>query len=118
MRLLLIVALAGVLSLLAGTTASAQEMCPLTPTVAALRDCVTHATTEGLIDNASVAHSLFAKIDAAQAAVERGQRAVAANILEAFVQEVQAQAGRHIDATHAAHMIMHAQIVIAALRAT
>ena len=117
MRLLLIVALAGVLGVFGSATAAAQEMCPMTPTVAALRDCVTHATSEGLIDNAGVAHSLFAKIDAAQAAVDRGQPSVAANILDAFVQETQAQAGRHIDATHAAHMIMHAQAVIAALRA-
>jgi len=118
MKLLLIVLLAGVLSVVGSATAAAEEMCPMTPTVPALRDCVTHATNEGLIDNAGVAHSLFATLDAAQAAVDRGQPAVAANILNAFVQEVQAQAGRHIDATHAAHMVLHAQAVIAALRGT
>jgi FIMAH domain-containing protein len=117
MKLLLIVLLAGVLSVLGSVTATAQEMCPMTPTVPALRDCVTHASNEGLIDNAGVTHSLFARLDAAQAAVNRGQPEVAANILTAFVQEVQAQAGQHIDATHAAHMVLHAQAVIAALQA-
>jgi hypothetical protein len=116
MRLLLIVALVGVLSVLGGARAAAEEMCPMTPTVAALQACVAHAASEGLITEAGVATSLLAKTNAAQAAVDRGQPAVAANILTAFVQEVSAQAGQHIDAAHAAHMIMHAQMVIAALR--
>ena len=116
MRLLLIVALVGVLSALGPARAAAEEMCPMTPTVAALQDCVNHAAGEGLINDAGVATSLLAKISAAQAAVDRGQPAVAANILGAFVQEVSAQAGVHIEAAHAAHMIMHAQAVIAALK--
>ena len=49
----------------------------MTPTIQALRDCVQHAVDQGLIDNAGVATSLFAKLDAAQAAQDRGQPTVA-----------------------------------------
>jgi len=62
-----------------------------------------------------VANSLLAKLDAAQAAVDRGQTSVAINKLQAFINEVQAQAGKHIDSMHAQHMVMHAQLVIQAL---
>lgn len=40
---------------------------------------------------------------------------MAIDILQAFVQEVEAQAGAHIDADHAMHMVQHAGMVIAAL---
>jgi hypothetical protein len=116
MRLLLIVALAAVLSALAPARAAAEEMCAMTPTVAALQECVHHAAGEGLINEPGVATSLLAKVRAAQAAVDRGQPAVATSILRAFVQEVSAQSGIHIEAAHAAHMVMHAQAVIAALQ--
>jgi hypothetical protein len=95
--------------------AQTMETCPMTPTIQALRDCVQHAVDQGLIDNAGVATSLFAKLDAAQAAQDRGQPTVAVQMLQAFIDAVGAQAGQHIDAAHAAHMIMHAQLVIAAL---
>jgi hypothetical protein len=88
---------------------------PMEATVASLRDCVQHAADMGKIDNAGVAHSLLAKIDGAQAAVDRGQPAVAVNELQAFIHEVQAQAGQHVDAEHADHMVMHAQMVVDAL---
>ncbi len=107
-----------VLSAFAGAAAPAhaQDSCSHEPTVLSLRECVQHAAMEGHIDNAYLVQSLFAKLDAAQAALDRGQPAVAAQILQAFIYEVQAQAGVHIDAEHAAHMVMHAQEVIAALQ--
>ncbi len=61
-------------------------------------------------------NSLLAKLDAAQAAEDRGQTGTAINLLGAFIHEVQAQAGKHIEATHAEHMVMHAQMVIQALK--
>lgn len=84
-------------------------------TVDSLYHCVNHALEMGHITNAGVAKSLLAKLDAAQAAVDHGQPEVAAKILNAFINEVQAQAGVHIAPMHAEHMIMHAQMVIAAL---
>ncbi len=99
----------------AANAAGEMEMCTGT-TIQSLHHCVQHAYDMGHIDNAGVAHSLLAKLDAAQAALDRSQPLVAVNKLQAFINEVNAQSGRHIAAEHAAHMVMHAQHVIAALR--
>jgi hypothetical protein len=95
--------------------ASDEHGCAHDPTVQSLRDCVVHAAHAGHIDNQGITRSLLAKLDAAQAALDRGQPAVAVNNLNAFVRAVQAQAGKHIAAEHAAHLVMHAQEVIDAL---
>ncbi len=89
--------------------------CAHEPTVHSLRECVVHAAHAGHIDNAGVANSLLAKLDAAQRALDRGQTAVAVNNVQAFIQAVEAQAGKHIVAEHAEHLIMHAQEVLTAL---
>ncbi len=51
----------------------------------------------GCIDK--ISPSLIAKIDAAQKLIGKGQIQAAINILSALISEVQAQAGKHIDAT-------------------
>jgi hypothetical protein len=81
-------------------------------TVISLHHCVQHAFETGHISNAGVANSLLRKIDAALAAEDWGNTSVAVRILEAFINEVEAQAGIHIDSTHADHMITHATNVI------
>ena len=98
-------------------TAGAEAMMPGCdqPTIQALRSCVQHAADMGAIDNQGVTTALLANVAAAQAALDRGQRAVAVDLLHAFINQVEAQAGRHIDAAHADHMVMHAQAVIQAL---
>ena len=108
---------AGLLGMLAAPAVHAQDMCPgnMEPTIAALTDCVMHGAATGAIDTYGVAASLLAKLGAAQAASQREQPGVAVLQIEAFVNEVQAVAGLHIDPGHAAHMIAHAQLVIAAL---
>ncbi len=117
MRTMLIVLAVLSLSLVAVRPAAAADMTMCEQaTIQALHQCVTHAYAMGYIDNAGVAQSLLAKLDAAQAAVDRNQPAVAVHLLQAFVREVRVQAGRHIQAAPAAHMIMHAQQVIAALQ--
>ena len=99
-------------------TARAQtnDDCALTPTIASLATCVEHAASQGIITSQGVANSLLAKLDAAQSALDRGQTSAAISNLQAFINEVQAQAGKHIDAMHAQHMVMHAQLVIQALK--
>jgi hypothetical protein len=100
----------------APTPARAEAPCPHPePTLQALQDCVRHAAATGAIGSAGVAVSLLAQLDAAQAAVARGQPAVAAELLGAFIREVEALAGRLIEADHAAHMVAHARAVLAAL---
>lgn len=117
MRIVILALLAAAFSLSFAGSASAQGMghCSHEPTVAALRTCVEHAIHHGHIDSAGVGRSLLAKLDGAQAALERGQPAVAINKLEAFIHELDAQAGAHIEAEHAAHLRAHARDVIAAL---
>jgi hypothetical protein len=117
MKLKIIVGTLLVLGLLAVAPVQAQAMeeCPHEPTIAALHACVEHAVAHGHIGNAGIARSLHAKLDAASAAEMRGQSSVAINILKAFVQELNAQAGKHVEAEPAGHLQMHAEMVIAAL---
>lgn len=95
--------------------AASHDACSHDATVASLRHCVAHASNMGVITNAGIVQSLLAKLDAAQAAVDRSAPETAVNALQAFVNEVRAQSGKGIDAAHAQHMIQHAQAVIAAL---
>ena len=81
-------------------------------TVVSLHHCVQHAFEMGHVSNAGVANSLLRKIDAALAAEDWGNTSVAVRILEAFINEVEAQAGIHIDSTHADHMITHSTNVL------
>src|SRR5215207_6253580 len=117
MRVLLVTLALIALGLAAPMPARAQEMdhCPHEATIQSLRTCVQHAAEHEHIDNSGVARSLIAKLDAAQAAQDRGQPEVALNLLEAFVREVRAQSGKHIVQEHAEHLLMHAQSVIQAL---
>ncbi len=117
LALVMFVSLVGV-GLLAPGTARAQtsDDCVHAPTISSLRICVQHAADQGFIDNQGVTNSLLAKLDAAQAAQDRGQTEVTINQLDAFIHEVQAQAGKHIDPMHAQHLVMHAQMVIHALQ--
>lgn len=111
----LLVFLVFALSLMIVGSVSAQDTCE-EATIAALRTCVQHAVDEGHIDNHGIANSLFAKLDAAQRALDRGNTHGAVHQLEAFIHHVRAQSGKHIDAEHAEHMIHHAHLVIDALR--
>jgi hypothetical protein len=98
--------------------ANDEHGCMHEPTVLAVRDCVVHAAHAGHIDNQGVTQSLLAKLDAAQAALDRSQATVAVNNLKAFVQAVDAQAGKHIVAEHATHLALHAEHVITTLSAS
>jgi hypothetical protein len=117
MRLFLVLLAVLTLGLTAPHPAAAagMDLCNET-TVQSLHHCVMHAYEMGHITNSGVVTSLLAKVDAAQQALDRGQPATAIHQVQAFIQEVRAQAGRHIDAAHADHMIAHAAAVIAALQ--
>lgn len=115
------VVLIGALSLTTAGSALAEsddmgmDACPHEATIETLHMCVAHAAAQGHIDNVGVARSLHAKLYAAGAALERGNAGTAANILGAFIQELNAQAGKHFDAPAAEHLAMHAEMVIAAV---
>ena len=116
-KLLPILGILAVLLLTAAPASAADAMtCDHTgTTIASLHHCGMHAYDMGHITNKGVANSLRAKLDAAQAALDRGQPGVAINLLRAFTNEVNAQAGKHIVAEHAIHLVQHAQKVITAL---
>jgi len=92
--------------------------CSMEPTVQSLEDCVQHAAEMGHIDNVGVAKSLLSKLHSAEVVRAHDGPAywTTINILRAFIGEVQAQSGKHIDAEHAHHMELHAQMIIDALQ--
>lgn len=115
--LVVLVAFVGFSLLTVGTArAQAADDCAHAPTIASLEACVEHAAQQGFIDNQGVTNSLLAELDTAQAALNRGQTSVAINALQAFIKEVQAQAGKHIQQEHAGQLVEHAQMVIQALK--
>jgi hypothetical protein len=112
-------------TLLAPGTASAQtrvastqmtDDCGQAPTIDSLETCVQHAADHGFITSKRVVRSLLVKLDAAGEALEDSHTSQAIHLLRAFIHEVKAQSGKHIDPMHAEHMVMHAQKVIDALK--
>lgn len=78
-----------------------------------IQEDVNHFLDDGRIKNAGLANSLLAKLRAAAAARAAGRCQQAANIYQAFIDEVSAQSGKGIDPTAAAIMIADAQYLIA-----
>jgi parallel beta-helix repeat protein len=70
---------------------------------------------EGLIDNHGVLDSLISQINAAINKIENGQTKPAENILYAFINSVQAQAGKHISLEAAEILITDAEYIISQL---
>jgi DNA-binding beta-propeller fold protein YncE len=66
----------------------------------------------GAIDNAGTANSLKAKLDDAQKKIDQGNIKAAENILQAFINEVEAQSGKHITTEVAEILITDARYVI------
>jgi hypothetical protein len=116
-RLFFALGLVAVLSLFAAPAlATTDPMCDhSSATIQSLHDCVLHAADMGHITNGGVVTALTAQLDSAQAALDRGQPALAISILRAFIATVSAQSGKSIDAMHAGHMVEHATNVIIAL---
>jgi len=70
------------------------------------------AIDSGAIDNAGVGKALTAKLDAAAAAQTRGQCKAAANLYQAFINDLKAQSGKHVSAAAAAQLAGEAQLQI------
>ena len=81
-------------------------------TIQSLIEEVEAAFAEGKIAKAGIYNSLIAKLESAQAAVERGQTKTALNILEAFINQEIAQSGKHIHPDVADSLIAGAQDLI------
>jgi hypothetical protein len=72
----------------------------------------------GPVDKGMVVDNLLAKVDAAQVAFDRKQPSVAVQLLQTFIQEVEAQKGRQIRAERASMLTNQAQTVIRAIIST
>jgi hypothetical protein len=84
----------------------------VTATIQSLKIYVNRFFQEGKIDNAGIRDSLLAKLQQAQNAIDKGKIPLAINLLNAFINEVQAQSGKHITAEAAKILIADAKWVI------
>jgi hypothetical protein len=92
-------------------TALAFQPSPITPE--SIEADVRAALGSGAIDNAGVANSLLAKLNAAADARSRGQCSVAAAIYGAFIDDLNAQSGNHVAADAATRLVAEAQFLVA-----
>jgi hypothetical protein len=109
-----------VAALLLAAPAFAADPCVMdatlmAPTPDALIAHISHARNMGHIDNDGLARALTSQVTAAKAAVNRGNKTVAANILRSTLNTIQAQTGQHIAADCAPHLADQTKAVIAAL---
>lgn len=74
---------------------------------------VKSAVASGAIDNQGVGIALVAELNAAKAVRTRSDCAVAANIYQAFVNDVSAQSGKHIASATADQLVSEAKFLIA-----
>jgi hypothetical protein len=68
-------------------------------TLSGITTIVGNLLATGCIDNHGIANALSSKLSAAQAALGKGQIQTAINVLAAFNNQIQAQAGKHITAS-------------------
>lgn len=82
-------------------------------TADSIKDDVNIFTAAGLIKSPGIPTSLLAKLNTAADLRAQGKCAQAANLYEAFINELQAQSGKGVDPVAAAIMIADAQYLIA-----
>ena len=95
-----------------GNTSTQSVTFSVTATIQSLIAGVNRFYSEGKIDNQGIANSL-GEAQRMPKSLAKGQLKTAANQLNAFINEVQAQSGKHIAADAAALLIADAQWVIA-----
>jgi len=81
-----------------------------------IKTCLRSAFNLNWIDNKGILNSLTKKMENADAAYKRGQTGTAINILQAFINEVEAQKGKHIASTAADILIDDANSLIQQLQ--
>ena len=88
---------------------------PLPRTIDELKSEIEELSSEGEIDNQGIVTSLLAKLDAAQKLIDEGKIDQAKNLLNAFLNEVQAQSGKHIAREAAELLIQAAEYILSNL---
>jgi|GEM_PF-1793942 len=84
-------------------------------TIDELKTEIEELGSEDKIDNQGIVRSLIAKLDVAQKLIDDGKIDQAKNILEAFINEVQAQSGKHITPDAAGLLIESAEYILSHL---
>jgi hypothetical protein len=96
-----------------GNTSTQSVTFNVTTTVQGLMISVNRFFQEGGIDNAGIRNSLLSQLSTAQAYLNQGKTKQAINALNAFMNLVQAQSGKHISKTAANLLLADAKWVIA-----
>jgi hypothetical protein len=96
-----------------GNAGSTSVTFTIVVTAESIKDDVRQFLQAGAIKNQGLAKSLLAKLSAAARQRAMGNCAVASNIYRAFINALQAQSGKGIDAAAATIMIADAQYLIA-----
>lgn len=81
-------------------------------TPSGVKEDIALARKIGWIDNDGIMNSLFAKLNQAEEAINKGKSKQAKNVLEAFINEVKAQEGKHINAEFVNQLIEDARYII------
>jgi len=82
------------------------------PTIETISDKVDASLAAGAIDNEGIAEALHALVDQAKAKIDQGNVKAATNVLNAFINHVNAQSSKHISTEVAQALIDSAQTVI------
>jgi len=88
---------------------------PIPRTIDELKTETEELGSQGKIDNQGIVTSLIAKLNVAQKLVEDGKIGQAENILNAFINEVKAQSGKHITPGAAGILIESAEYILSHL---
>ena len=97
----------------AGNSSSAMVTFTVKADLPSLVKAVDYFHDRGMIDNDGVYNALMAKLQAITASIDRkGKQDSAANVLQAFINDVTAQSGKHITTEAAALLIADAQWIL------
>jgi hypothetical protein len=94
-----------------GATATIMRLATFQSTLAD----IANSLALGLIDNAGIANALSSKIQAASSAASSGQNQTAGNVLNAFLNQLNAQTGKHITGVAPQVLLEDANSVISQL---
>ncbi len=86
------------------------------PSIGGTSDIVDVDLASGAINNAGTAHSLNSQLDNAQALLNQGDIQGTISALNAFIQHVEAQSGKHIEVQAAQLLINDAQVIMNSLQ--
>jgi hypothetical protein len=89
----------------------------VTPTTGGMKNVINSFLTTGAIDKSGIANSLTTKLSVAQTFITGGDTQTAINVLQALLNQLNAQSGKHISASAASTLITDTHALQASLGA-